>query len=120
MKKIYVMVIAVAAILFVSCGSKTEKATTDACVCESCQCDPCECAEQEDSAVVEETEAEDEGLVESVNGAMDKSQTKAKAGKAKAGRGACRHAGCGCRAYQMAWDGSGGKCVCGHWDYVHN
>lgn len=34
------------------------------------------------------------------------------------GRGACRHAGCRCGWYTSA--GTGGKCVCGHWDYVHN
>ena len=35
-----------------------------------------------------------------------------------AGKGACRHALCGCKWYVSA--GTGGKCVCGHWDYVHN
>jgi len=34
------------------------------------------------------------------------------------GHGACRHAGCRCTWYNSA--GNGGKCVCGHWDYVHN
>ena len=34
------------------------------------------------------------------------------------GKGACRHAGCKCQWYSSA--GTGGKCVCGHWDYVHN
>ena len=34
------------------------------------------------------------------------------------GKGACRHALCGCKWYVSA--GTGGKCVCGHWDYVHN
>lgn len=38
--------------------------------------------------------------------------------KEETGYGACRHAGCGCQAYRSA--GTGGKCVCGHWDYVHN
>ena len=35
------------------------------------------------------------------------------------GKGACRHAGCGCQWYNRA-NGGAGKCVCGHWDYVHN
>lgn len=34
------------------------------------------------------------------------------------GKGACRHALCSCKWYVSA--GTGGKCVCGHWDYVHN
>lgn len=34
------------------------------------------------------------------------------------GKGGCRHAGCKCTWYQSAH--TGGKCVCGHWDYVHN
>ena len=34
------------------------------------------------------------------------------------GKGACRHALCKCQWYVSA--GTGGKCVCGHWDYVHN
>ena len=54
-----------------------------------------------------------EGLIESAVELMDKSQTMA-----KSGHGACRHAGCGCQVYRSA--GTGGKCVCGHWDYVHN
>lgn len=120
MRKFFAMVIAfVAMSLVVSCGSKAEKAekeVTDACVCESCKCDSCKCVEQVDSAAVEGAEeAKADGLVESVNGALSKSQTKA-----KAGTGACRHAGCGCQRYVMAHDGSGGKCICGHWDYVHN
>ena len=119
MKKFFALVLAVVAISLVSCGSKAEKAEkeiSEACVCESCQCDPCECVEQGDSTAAEGTEeAKVEGVLESVNGALNKSQTKA-----KAGRGSCRHAGCGCQVYKMAWDGSGGKCVCGHWDYVHN
>lgn len=35
------------------------------------------------------------------------------------GKGACRHAGCKCTWYNRA-QGGAGKCVCGHWDYVHN
>lgn len=35
------------------------------------------------------------------------------------GKGACRHAGCKCTWYIRA-KGGAGKCVCGHWDYVHN
>lgn len=35
------------------------------------------------------------------------------------GKGACRHALCGCKFYVRATGGAG-KCVCGHWDYVHN
>lgn len=35
------------------------------------------------------------------------------------GKGTCRHATCGCKFYQRAVGGAG-KCVCGHWDYVHN
>lgn len=35
------------------------------------------------------------------------------------GKGACRHAGCKCSWYSRA-EGGAGKCVCGHWDYVHN
>ena len=34
------------------------------------------------------------------------------------GKGACRHGGCSCQKYVSAH--TGGKCVCGHWDYVHN
>lgn len=34
------------------------------------------------------------------------------------GKGNCRHAGCSCQRYVSAH--TGGKCVCGHWDYVHN
>lgn len=114
MKKVCVTLFAMVAILCMSCGSKTvkaEKEITSACVCDSCKCDPCECAEQGDTAAVNQKE----GVVESVNEALNKTQTKAKAGS-----GSCRHAGCGCLAYKRAWDGSGGKCVCGHWDYVHN
>ena len=35
-----------------------------------------------------------------------------------AGGGACRHALCKCQRYVSA--GTGGPCLCGHWDYVHN
>lgn len=35
------------------------------------------------------------------------------------GKGSCRHAGCKCSWYKRA-EGGAGKCVCGHWDYVHN
>ena len=35
------------------------------------------------------------------------------------GSGSCRHAGCKCTWYVRA-QGGAGKCVCGHWDYVHN
>lgn len=35
------------------------------------------------------------------------------------GKGACRHASCKCTWYNRA-QGGAGKCVCGHWDYVHN
>lgn len=38
---------------------------------------------------------------------------------ASQGKGACRHAGCKCTWYNRA-QGGAGKCVCGHWDYVHN
>lgn len=34
------------------------------------------------------------------------------------GKGACGHAGCKCTWYNRA-QGGAGKCVCGHWDYVH-
>ena len=119
MKKFYALVIALAAIALVSCNSKTEKAekeTTADCVCESCQCNPCECVAQVDTATVECIEGEEEeSLTESVANVMKKGQTKASKGS-----GACRHANCRCQAYRMAHDGSGGKCVCGHWDYVHN
>ena len=121
MKKFFVIAIAVVAISFGSCGSKTEKAVKEvsaACACDSCQCDSCQCTGQVDSTAVEAAEtAKEEGVLESVIGAINKAQTKA---KGKAGRGNCRHPGCGCMAYKMAWDGSGGKCVCGHWDYIHN
>ena len=114
MKKVCVTLIAMVAILCMSCGSKTQKAEkeiTYTCVCDSCKCDPCECAEQGDTTAV----SQEEGVVESVNETLNKTQTKA-----KAGRDSCRHAGCGCQSYVMAHDGSGGKCICGHWDYVHN
>lgn len=119
MEKFYVTLIAVIAIICVSCGSKsgkTEKEITDACVCESCECDPCECAEQVDSIIVEESE--EEGLVESVNDALNKTQTKASA-KPSTGYGSCRHGACRCQGYVRA-EGGAGKCICGHWDYVHN
>lgn len=35
------------------------------------------------------------------------------------GKGACRHPLCGCQYYKRA-DKGAGKCVCGHWDYMHN
>lgn len=35
------------------------------------------------------------------------------------GKGSCRHGGCPCKAY-VRLEGGAGKCVCGHWDYVHN
>ena len=38
---------------------------------------------------------------------------------ASQGSGSCRHAGCKCTWYVRA-QGGAGKCVCGHWDYVHN
>ena len=38
---------------------------------------------------------------------------------ASQGKGACRHPGCKCTWYHRA-QGGAGKCVCGHWDYVHN
>lgn len=41
-------------------------------------------------------------------------------GMTNKGKGSCRHAGCSCTKYKMAHDGSGGKCICGHWGYVHN
>lgn len=51
MKKLFAMVLAVAAISFASCGNKTEKEGCDqdtcACKCDPCECDPCECAEKE-------------------------------------------------------------------------
>lgn len=34
-----------------------------------------------------------------------------------AGSGKCGHGGCHCSRYVSAHNG--GKCVCGHWDYVH-
>ena len=120
MKKIYAFVITLAAITLVSCGdSKTEKAEeekTADCVCEKCECNPCVCEATADTLSVESIEEDaEESLSESVVNVMKKSQTKASQGS-----GACRHANCRCQAYRMAHDGSGGKCVCGHWDYVHN
>ena len=38
---------------------------------------------------------------------------------ASQGKGSCRHGGCRCAWYVRA-QGGAGKCVCGHWDYVHN
>lgn len=32
--------------------------------------------------------------------------------------GKCRHGACSCKHYVSAHNG--GKCVCGHWDYVHD
>ena len=51
MKKLFAMVMAVAAISFASCGNKTEKAecedtTACECKCDTCKCDPCQCGEQ--------------------------------------------------------------------------
>ncbi|MBO7067590.1 MAG: hypothetical protein J6W52_02770 [Bacteroidaceae bacterium] len=44
MKKLFFMVMAVAAISFASCcGNKTDKA--EACGCDSCVCNPCECGQ---------------------------------------------------------------------------
>lgn len=41
------------------------------------------------------------------------------AGVTAGGNGSCRHGGCKC-AYYVRAVGGAGKCVCGHWDYVHN
>ena len=35
------------------------------------------------------------------------------------GTGSCRHPLCKCTHYVRATGGAG-KCICGHWDYVHN
>ena len=35
------------------------------------------------------------------------------------GHGRCRHASCWCTHYVRATGGAG-KCICGHWDYIHN
>ena len=47
MKKLFAMVMAVAAISFVSCGNKTDKGEccdSIECACDTCKCDPCDCA----------------------------------------------------------------------------
>lgn len=32
--------------------------------------------------------------------------------------GKCNHGACSCKHYVSAHNG--GKCICGHWDYVHD
>lgn len=82
------MVMAVAAISFVSCGNKTEKAEcedTCACACDTCVCDPCdcvaqacqkECGECPVKALAEKLEA---GDAEAVGTALTEAQTKIEA-----------------------------------------
>ena len=88
MKKLFAMVMAVAAISFVSCGNKTEKAEcedTCACACDTCVCDPCDCAAQACQkecgecpvkALAEKLEA---GDAEAVGTALTEAQTKIEA-----------------------------------------
>lgn len=87
MKKLFAMVMAVAAISFVSCGNKTEKAdcgdtTACECKCEPCECDPCECAQQKCcgecplKAAAEKLEA---GDAEAVSAALAEAQQKIEA-----------------------------------------
>ena len=46
MRKLFTLAMAVAAITFVSCNCKSNKAECEkSCACEECKCDPCECEE---------------------------------------------------------------------------
>lgn len=113
MRKFYVLLIAITAIFMTSCNSNSEKKVSDDCSCDTCKCDTCMCTTQaEDSATVKD-DAEEEGVIGAVNGALNKTQTKANASR----KGACFQGGCSCKRYVDAC--TGGKCVCGHWDYVH-
>ena len=58
MKKLFLMAMAVAAILFASCSSKTQKTEACDCECDSCVCDPCECGQKECCAEKEGCEKE--------------------------------------------------------------
>lgn len=101
MKRFHVFTIAAAAILMVSCNSQTEKKVSESCVC-TCQCDSCQCTTQKQ-----------DDLLDAVGKTLDKTQTKALTERT----GACHHGACSCKRYVSAHNG--GKCVCGHWDYVH-
>jgi len=97
MKKLFIAVMAVAAIMFASCGNKTEKgecADSCACQCAPCECDPCECGKGEAcdkacgecplKAVAEKLEAGDaEGVTAALNGAVEKIQALVKEGKSE-------------------------------------
>ena len=91
MKKLFAMVMAVAAISFVSCGNKTEQGECEdscACKCDTCQCEPCECGQQKCcgecpvQALAEKLEAGDaEGVTAAFAEAQSKIETLVKEGK---------------------------------------
>ena len=93
MKKLFAMVMAVAAISFASCGNKTEKAecedtTACECKCDTCKCDPCQCGEQKCcgecpvKALSEKLEAGDaEGVTAALAEAQEKIQALVAEGK---------------------------------------
>ena len=95
MKKLFAMVMAVAAISFASCGNKTEKAeccdtTACECKCDTCQCDPCECAQAKCcgecpvKALAEKLEAGDaEGVTAALAEAQQKLEALVAEGKAE-------------------------------------
>ena len=87
MKKLFAMVMAVAAISFASCGNKTEKAecedtTACECKCDTCKCDPCQCAEQKccgECPVKALSEKLEAGDAEGLNAALTEAQEKIQA-----------------------------------------
>lgn len=90
MKKLFAMVMAVAAISFVSCGNKTDQGECKdscACKCDTCQCEPCECGQQKCGecpvqALSEKLEAGDaEGVTAAFAEAQSKIETLIKEGK---------------------------------------
>ena len=91
MKKLFAMVMAVAAISFVSCGNKTEQGECEdscACKCDTCQCEPCECGQQKCcgecpvQALAEKLEAGDaEGVTAAFAEAQSKIEALVKEGK---------------------------------------
>lgn len=92
MKKILVMVMAVAAISLSSCGNKTAKecegadSTCCACKCDTCQCSPCQCGEKECpmEALSEKLEAGDAaGVTAALGEAAQQIETLLKEGKAE-------------------------------------
>ena len=110
MKKLFAMVMAVAAISFASCGNKTEKAecedtTACACKCDTCKCDPCQCGEQKccgecpekaecpEAAAAEAPEAVEAEADKAAREAIDKGQNEASKGIEKGAEAAKKKLG---------------------------